>query len=269
MENRKALTEIWVYPIKSLPGIRVSSAMVVEKGLQGDRRFMLVDENNTFMTQRKFPQMALFDISIDEQIIRVRSKSNDRLNTLFIGYETSSEERIKTFVWDDEVEVVEVSPASSKWFSEALRMHCKLVFFPEKNARRIDPQYVKEDHHVSLADGYPFLIIGKSSLTDLNQRVGYELSMKRFRPNFVFERGAPYEEDEWHNFGVGLVRFAGVKPCSRCAITTVDPETGIKGEEPLRTLSTYRRRDGEVYFGQNVIALNQGEIKQGDEIHLL
>jgi len=263
------LTEIWIYPIKSLPGIRVHSANVMEKGLQGDRRYMLVDENNNFMTQRQHSQMALFDIGMDGDVIRIRSQSNERLSTLFVGFEKPASAPMKTLIWDDEVEVQEVNPAYSKWFSEALNVKCRLVFFPEENARRVDPNYVKEEHHVSLADGYPYLIIGRSSLDDLNQKIGRELSMRRFRPNFVFEGGAPFEEDVWHNFGVGAVRLAGVKPCGRCVLTTVDPETRIKGEEPLRTLATYRIKDGKVRFGQNVIALNTGEIKEGDEIHLL
>ena len=268
--SQKILSEIWVYPIKSLPGIRVNSAQVLSKGLEGDRRFMLIDHTHTFVTQRNFPQMALFDISVDSNVIRVRSRSNERLSTLFIGTDMpNSETIIKSVIWQDEVDVVEVHPAYSKWFSEALKMDCKLVFFPEGNARRIDPEYVKEDHHVSLADGYPYLVIGKNSLNDLCERTGVELSMKRFRPNFVFDGGTPYEEDEWNNFGIGSVLFTGVKPCGRCVLTSVDPETGIAGDEPLKTLASYRKKNGKVYFGQNVIALNYGEIKKGDEINLL
>ncbi len=265
--DRKVLSEIWVYPIKSLPGIRIVKANVLGKGLEGDRRLMLVDENNQFMTQRTFPQMALFDVSMQSNIITVGSKLNSSLNPLVIGGDRPSTESFKVSVWDDEVEVHEVRPAYSKWFSDALSMTCKLVYFPEENPRRIDPDYVKEDSNVSLADGYPYLIIGKNALRDLNERVGQDLSMKRFRPNFVFDGGAPYEEDEWRDFQIGPVRFLGVKPCGRCAIPTVDPETGIKDDEPLRTLATYRKNNGKINFGQNVIALNNGKINEGDEIN--
>ncbi len=266
--DRKVLSEIWVYPIKSLPGIRVSKATVLGKGLEGDRRLMLIDENNQFMTLRTFPQMALFDVSMVGNVIQVQSKINDRLNPLVIGGDWTSTETLKTTVWNDEVEVLEARHEFSRWFSDALNTACKLVFFPEKNTRRVDPDYVKEDFHVSLADGYPYLIIGKSSLHDLNDRVGQDLSMKRFRPNFVFDGGSPYGEDEWRDFQIGPVRFRGVKPCGRCTIPTVDPTTGIKGNEPLRTLATYRSKNGKIYFGQNAIALNNGEIKEGDEINL-
>lgn len=270
--SQKKLSEIWVYPIKSLPGIRVKSAMVLGKGIKGDRRLMLIDEHGIFMTQRIYPQMAMFDVSMEEEVIRVRLKSNDRLGTLFINNEahsTMESGMIKTRVWDDEVEVFEMNQAYSRWFSDALGSICKLVRFPEDGHRKIDPKYVFEEHHVSLADGYPYLIIGTSSLADLNERVGKSLSMKRFRPNFVFENGAPFEEDGWKNFGIGEVCFSGVKPCARCVLTTIDPETGLKGDEPLRTLATYRKKDAKIYFGQNVIALNHGEIKEGDGIILL
>ena len=267
---RGILSEIWVYPIKSLPGFRVPDAQVFEKGLEWDRRLMLVDTNHVFITQRVYPEMALFNISVNGHSIQVNDRSNTETHALIVDMtKVIGTKTIKAVVWDDEVEVMEVNPEYSSWFGRVLKMECKLVCFPEGNPRRIDPGYVKDNKQVSLADGYPFLIIGKESLADLNQRVGLGLSMKRFRPNFVFEGGGPYEEDTWTKFRIGSVNFESVKPCSRCVLTTVDPETGLKGEEPLRTLSVYRRRNGKVYFGQNLIALENGHIYEGDEIKLL
>jgi uncharacterized protein len=265
--NQKIISEIWLYPIKSLSGIKVDTANVLGKGLEGDRRFMLVDENNTFMTQRVFPQMALFSVSMEGKTICVKSKSKSQ-EILIIPHETQIGNRIKTHVWNNEIEVVEANPTYSQWFSEALKMNCKLVYFPEENPRRVDPKNVKDDHHVSLADAYPYLIIGNQSLSDLNQRVGSQLSMRRFRPNFVFDGTAPYEEDEWEGISIGSVKFAGVKPCGRCALPNVDPDSGEKGEEPLRTLALYRRQNGNIIFGLNVIALNYGTVRKGDEIIL-
>jgi uncharacterized protein len=266
--NQKIISEIWVYPIKSLPGVRMKSAHVMGKGLEGDRRFMLVDENNIFMTQREFPAMTQFSVSMDSGTIQVKSIAQEKLGGLVIGREQTQSENFKAVVWDDEVEVVEVDKNYSRWFSESLNTRCKLVFFPEGNARRVDTDYVKDEHHVSLADGYPFLVIGNASLNDLSNRVGASLSMKRFRPNFVVDGSGPYEEDSWKYFKVGEVEFSGVKPCGRCSIITIDPETGEKGIEPLQTLSSYRKRNGKVCFGQNVIALNKGEVKERDVITL-
>src|SRR5688572_14391795 len=162
------LTEIWIYPVKSLGGIRLQSAKVMGKGLQHDRRFMLVDEQGVFLTQRVFPKMALFQLSIN----------NDQLSIQYHGESISVSlvprpmgESKPVQIWDDVVKAYEVSEEYNQWFSERLEMKCKLVFFPEDNARPVDPAYKVNDEHVSLADAYPFLIIGQSSLDDLNSRL--------------------------------------------------------------------------------------------------
>ena len=259
------LTEIWIYPIKSLPGIPVTTGAVMQKGMEGDRRFMLIDQDNKFITQRNLPQLSQFVLSVDHSAISVRPKNNHS-DDLSISLRVDNQQSITAIVWNDIVEVVEVGRDCSQWFSDILKMNCRLVYFPEQNKRRIDPKYVQQDYHTSLSDGYPYLIIGRSSLHDLNKRVGKEMTMRRFRPNFVFDGGEPYEEEAWKNFRIGEVQFSGVKPCDRCIITTIDPDTGVKGDEPLRTLSSYRKVDNKILFGQNVIAHNAGKINQGDEI---
>jgi uncharacterized protein YcbX len=119
---------------------------------------------------------------------------------------------------------------------------------------------------VSLADGYPFLIIGEESLHNLNARLEEKIEMRRFRPNFVFKGGKAFNEDTWSNFTIGNISFIGVKPCARCQLTTVDPDTGKKGVEPIKTLATFRASNNKILFGQNLVALTEGEIKVGDEL---
>jgi len=237
----------------------------MEKGLRYDRRWMLVDEHDAFMTQREHPGMALFKIGIDGSQLTV---TVDQHTTRVPIDQPATGGRVKTRVWDDDVDVTEVSGEVSTWFSERLGVKCKMVSFPEENGRAVDPGYQINHEQVSLADAYPFLIIGEQSLADLNNRLRQPLPMNRFRPNLVFIGGKAFEEDEWRNFRIGKNRFVGVKPCGRCAITTVNQATGEKGVEPLATLSTYRKREGKVYFGQNVIAIDHGEIVEGDEIVL-
>jgi uncharacterized protein len=166
------------------------------------------------------------------------------------------------------VVVTEVSDTVSQWFTVQLGMRCRLVGFPEKNPRPVNPRYSVNNEHVGLADAYPFLIIGQSSLNDLNARLQEPLPMNRFRPNFVFTGGEPFEEDTWRNFAIGRNRFAGVKPCDRCVLTTVNQDTAEKGAEPLLTLSKYRKRDNKIYFGQNLVALDHTEVAVGDKITL-
>ncbi|MFM9837608.1 MAG: MOSC domain-containing protein [Cyclobacteriaceae bacterium] len=259
------LTEIWIYPIKSLGGIRLHSSKVMEKGLAFDRRWMLVDEANVFMTQRVHPMMALFKLEMSQLSFKITFK-NDSITLPFIHSVIQTE--IKTKVWDDEVITFEVSEEYSRWFSKNLGMTCKLVSFPEENTRPVDTRFKINDENVSLADGYPFLIIGQSSLDDLNGRLESPILTNRFRPNLVFTGGQPYEEDSWRFFTVGENKFAGVKPCSRCVLTTVNQETGEKGKEPLATLAKYRQVENKIYFGQNVLAIDHNEIHEGDEIQI-
>lgn len=268
MTHRK-LTEIWIYPIKSLPGIRVKRATVKEKGLEGDRRMMLVDANNRFITQRELPELALLQVSVESGLIQVSHRVKTDHHPITIDpTQPNTTEEIPCVIFDDTVLLREVSPMYSNWFSKVLDQPCKLMLFPEDNARRVDEKYVAEDMHVSLADGYPYLIIGNESLKDLNKRVGDTLPINRFRPNFFFEGGLPYEEDTWKDFFIGAVKFRGVKPCGRCTITTINPATAEKSAEPLKTLATYRNVNGKVLFGQNVIAMAVGTINEGDDISI-
>lgn len=260
------LTEIWIYPIKSLGGIRLTKAHVQEKGLQYDRRWMLVDENGKFMTQRVMPEMALFKVAITDAQLTITHIHTKSHHTIALQPTLTGRKQTVT-IWDDAVKAVEVSEESSNWFSQILNIGCKLVYFPEENERAVDRQYATHEQ-VSLADGYPFLIIGEASLQDLNNRMKKPLPMNRFRPNFVFSGGLPFEEDTWKKFSIGTNRFLGVKPCSRCVLTTVNQDTAEKGDEPLRTLATYRKQNNKIYFGQNLLAVDHTFVQEGDLITL-
>jgi uncharacterized protein YcbX len=258
------LSEIWIYPIKSLSGIHVNEATVLNKGLQFDRRWMLVDEHNRFLTQREYPQMALFQVNLNDQQLHILHRKNSAAIE-FPAFATAGSEH-KATIWNDEVTTLEPLLEASAWFSEQLNMSCRLVHFPEINPRPVDPNYATNQEHVSLADAYPFLVIGQASLDDLNTRLASSVPIKRFRPNFVFTGGKPYEEDSWKDFSIGEINFTGVKNCARCVLTTVDPETGTKGKEPLATLSQYRNMGNKILFGQNAVARTTGTVRVNDPI---
>jgi uncharacterized protein len=259
------LSEIWIYPIKSMGGIRLSKSGVLPKGLRYDRRWMLIDEAGIFITQRVHSSMAFFKLSLSGEQFTVNFK-DDYIH--LPANASVSPTPITATVWDDTIEVNEVLGEYSQWFSQRLGINCRFVHFPEQNPRLVDEKYRLQNDSVSLADGYPFLIIGQSSLDDLNTRLENTVPMNRFRPNFVFTGGAPYEEDHWRNFAIGKNRFVGVKPCGRCALTTVNQETTERGTEPLTTLTSYRRMNNKVNFGQNLLAIDYYEIHEGDKIEL-
>jgi uncharacterized protein YcbX len=260
------VSEIWIYPVKSLGGIRLSSCKVMEKGLLYDRRFMLIDEEGKFMTQRVYPKMALFKLSIEDTQLTIRHQQESIALPIVPPI---SEPAQSVQIWDDRVHANEVSPIYSQWFSDLLGMKCRLVFFPEENERPVDATYKVNDEHVSLADAYPFLIIGQASLDDLNTRLQEPVPMNRFRPNFVFTGGDPFEEDDWRNFIIGSNGFTAVKPCARCILTTVNQDTAVRGAEPLKTLASYRTKNNKVYFGQNLVATHHLQIQVGDKISVL
>lgn len=265
--NLLKLSEINIYPIKSLGGISLQSAGVEDRGLKYDRRWVLVDETNTFFTQRDFPEMALIKVAIRDDGLHLRHKRKN-IESLIIPFAFDHSRKDKVVIWDDTVIGEFYNQAIDDWFSEILGIKCHLVKMPESTRRIVDETYAK-NKTVSFADAYPFMIIGQSSLDDLNSRMDTPLPMNRFRTNFVFTGGKPFEEDNWKKFKIGEVIFEAVKPCARCVITTTDQETAERAPEPLFTLSKFRKVENKVMFGMNLISESAGQINVGDKIKLL
>lgn len=271
MQRNLYLSEIFIYPIKSLGGISLKESFVEKKGLQFDRRMMLVDENGLFMTQRTYPKMALFKTQIQDDFLIVTLSNSDYSIKLSLMPEiTNGSQKIKVKIYSDDCYAIKVSNEADDFFSEILSTKCQLVYMPENQSRVVDKdkKYVQDDHSVSFADGFPFLIIGQASLDELNRRLSEPISMNRFRTNFVFANGRPFEEDNWKDFFIGDIKFRAVKPCARCVITTIEQETAIKSEEPLKTLSTFRKFDNKILFGMNLVTYGEGKVKVGDSIKI-
>ena len=266
------LSEIYIYPIKSLGGIRLEKSNITTRGLENDRRFMLVDESGRFLSQREHPQLALFQTEIEGNFLLIKNKKNG--NTLKIDTQYSITQSfnhsIIVKIWDDITEAIEVNDDASNWFTQALGISTRLVYMPEESQRKTDAQYSLTGEEItSFSDGYPILIIGQQSLDDLNNRLENPVNINRFRPNFVFTDGNAFEEDDWHEFTIGNIQFFGVKPCSRCIMTTIDQETGEKkGKEPLLTLNRYRKAGNKILFGQNVLINQLGTVKVEDLIEV-
>ncbi len=264
------LTEIFLYPIKSLGGIRLTEAVVEARGLRHDRRWLLIDEQNRFMTQRTDATLALLAVALESAELVVHHRARPELPALRIPLAEPATEPLSVVIWDDTVRALPVSAAANEWFTAALARPTRLVYMPDTTHRAVDPERAPADAIVGFADAYPFLIIGQAALDELNARLGATghppVPMDRFRPNFVFSGGPAHLEDEWGGFRIGAVAFRGVKPCARCVVTTIDQQTALAGKEPLRLLSTYRRAGAKVLFGQNVVPRGAGVVRVGDEI---
>lgn len=255
---------LYVYPVKSLAGIQVSSFEMDDFGPSGDRRWMIVDGEREFVTQRSNPELARIKTRLEAGQVIVDIPGEGEFPLL----QGTEECRVK--VWRDWAKAVygdeEASSALSRYCGQAFRF----VFMPEETFRRVDASRVTEYRRVSFADGFPFLITNLASLEELNSRLDSAIDMRRFRPNIVVEGAGPWDEDGWSSLRIGDTVFSLVKPCSRCVVTTVDPDRGEKSGDlqPLRMLGTYRRTSDGVIFGMNAIHESGGAIQVGNPITL-
>jgi uncharacterized protein len=257
------LSEIRVHPIKSLRGVAVASARVLPAGLEHDRRWMLVDEDGRFVSQREEPRLARLRMELVDGGYRVTGE--DEALVVPASHEGP---RVPVRVWSSALEAVVHEPGTA-FFSQQLGRPLRLVFLPDDVVRAAGPA-ARPGDRVSFADAYPYLLIGHASLELLDVRLpDPPLPMTRFRPNFVVTGAEPHAEDGWARLRIGEVVFRGVKRCDRCVMTTVDPLTGEKGTEPLRTLASYRREDGKIWFGMNLVPDGEGRVHAGDEVEVL
>ncbi len=257
------LSGITMYPIKSCGGIDVTSVELELRGLRYDRRWMVVDENGQFVTQRDFPHMSLVSVRLLSDHLRVDAPG---MPPLFVPIEVPSGNNVIVRVWSDVVRAVSAGEEAAAWFSTLLGIPCTLVAMTDNSVRRVDARYARNGELVSFADAFPLLLLSQSSLDDLNARLATPLPMRRFRPNLVVEGCEPFAEDRWKEIRIGNIPFRVVKPCARCVVTTVDTQTGKAGEEPLRTLATFRSVGNKVMFGQNLLHAATGTLHVGDTV---
>jgi uncharacterized protein YcbX len=257
------LSYIYVYPIKSAGGIALQNAEVGPRGLKFDRRWMVVDKNLEFISQRKFPGLARVRVALRENSLILSAPKFPQLQVPFLLEKISV---MNVRIWNDVCMAYSCGKEPAEWFSTLLEMECRLVYMPDVSNRLVDKRFTSLEKQVSFADSFPFLIISEASLQDLNSRMSFSLPMDRFRPNLVVTGCPPYDEDTWKIIEIGSLRLHVVKPCSRCVITTIDQNTGEAGKEPLRTLASYRRKGDKVFFGQNAVHENEIKIEVKDRI---
>ena len=260
------LSSLYVYPIKSMGGISLEAWDVDGRGLRYDRRWMLVDEDGWFISQRELPRMALISVRIEPDRLVLNAP---QMPSLELPLGPTADEIIPVRIWDDLVGSAPVGDDADRWFGEFLGVRCSLVFLPDESVRQVDPDYGEAGDQVGLADGFPFLLISEASLADLNARMEHPLPMNRFRPNLVIGGCEPFAEDVWKLIRIGSLTFRVVKPCSRCTITTVDQTTAAKSKEPLRTLASFRKVGNKVLFGQNLIHDGTGTLRTNDPVEIL
>lgn len=252
----------------------MSAAQMTARGLQYDRRWMVIDAHGKFMTQRRFPRMALIAVALGGDGLRVSAPG---MGELVVPLVSTGGAFVTVEVWGDRCQAIPVGADSKAWFSQFLETDCELVYMPDSAQRPTEHGKFGPDNLVSFADAFPYLLISEASLAGLNEKLtanGAEpVTMNRFRPNLVVAGASePHAEDKWRQIRVGSAVFDLLKLCARCSVPNVNQQTGDRGKEPTKTLSTYRFWDKGIWFGHNCVQADDREdlmLHVGDEIEIL
>jgi uncharacterized protein len=257
------IAELLVYPVKSLRGVSLTCSAVERRGLRHDRRWMVVDEDGRFMTQRELHKMALIDTAITDSGLVLSQAGMGSVN---VPCEPCGQVR-EVQVWNSICQAQEVGEEPNRWLSETLGVSAALVYMPETTERPIAGPEAKEGEVVGFADAQPILFASQASIDDLNGKLSSPIPIRRFRPNVVIKGCDAFEEDTWRRIEFDEVSLRKTKRCGRCLVTTIDIETATPGQEPLRTLNTYRKDGNNVFFGCYYVpeALGQLEISEAGQ----
>ena len=267
-EGRVRLTGIHLYPLKSAAAFSVQEARVDRLGLCGDRRWMLVDDDGRALTQREVPRLARIHAVPAGGGLEVVALG---MPPLEVPVPSPGGEPVQATIHSRTAQGAPAGDEAAGWFSEFLETRCRLLYLPAELAIPVAAPWGGAQDRTAFSDGFPVLLTGESSLGELNRRLARSVPMDRFRPNLVVSGSAPFEEDEWEEVRIGGLSFRAVKPCPRCAVTTVDQATGVRDPtgEPLATLASFRKRDGKVWFGMNLLSDGAGTLRLADPVEVV
>lgn len=261
------ISDIIHYPVKSFAGNKLPISEVHERGLKEDRRFMLIDDNNIFVSQRKYPMLSQIGVGITEDYMILK----DRRTNEFIRHKLEFElKKSEVSIWKSNTTAHQfLYKELDEWITKRIGVSLRFVYMDESDHRHMNPRYASEDEIVSFADGYPILITNTASLADINSKSKTPISMDHFRPNIVVDNALAWEEDTWGKLKIGEVILRIPKACARCIVINIDPETGESNNDILANLGEERLIDGKILFGVNAIVEKTGVIKEGDEVEVL
>ena len=274
------LSALTLYPIKSCAGVALQDATLTTAGLMTeqiyDREWMVVDEDGVGMTQREHPRMALIAPTLKANTLELRAPGMLRLEIPLGLPDPDLAPTLSTQLWDHTILAYDCDDLTADWFTKAIGVPCRLARFHANAIRPVSETWTKGVPATTLfSDGYPILVVGESSLDDLNDRLrgaGREaIPMNRFRPNLVIGGIEAFEEDYAESFQMGDALLKPVKPCPRCPMPSIDQATGVFGPNPLDLMQGYRAKpelDGAVCFGMNSILITgDGQrVRVGQEI---
>lgn len=260
------LSQIHIYPVKSLAGIQVEQWPVDKTGLRYDRKWMLVGRNGEFLSQRRLPKMALIKThAADTRLILSAPGQDD----IALPLESHAGEDIEVGIWQDRCLAKTVGNGIDSWLSSFLQSECRLVYHPNDRIRQVDPNYALASDQTAFSDGFPFLLVSEASLQAFNRAAQLDLAMVRFRPNLVVSECESYAEDGWRKISINNIGFRLPKPCSRCTVPAIDPETAVSDNQTIPALARLRRWQNKVYFGQNALHDEIGVLSVGAHVEII
>ena len=263
------ISQLAIYPVKSMRQIQLKKSALQFGGLKYDRRWMVIDTDGVMLTQREVVRLCLIQPELlNPEIDGGLKLSAANMPEIEINVPDGSI-TCKAKVWDDECNAYDAGDEVADWLSQFIEIECRLVYFPDDEIRIVDQDYAQPNDHTAFSDGFPILLISQASLDDLNSRMDEAIPMARFRPNIVVSGCEAFAEDDWKQLTVGDIGLRIVKPCSRCIVPNVDIDSAERNKEPAKTLSSYRKRNNKIFFGQNVVADGVSEIELGMTLKFL
>jgi len=259
-----AVSSLHIYPVKSCRGIDLDRSEVVQTGFRHDRRWMVVGADGTFLSQRSHPALARINTRIERGCLVLQTADRPPLE---IAVDAESGAHRSVAIWKDICDAVSEGRESAAWLSAFLGLPCELVRLPETSIRQVDPAFAAVGDRVAFADGFPFLLISRASVDELNRRLSTPVPADRFRANIIIDGCDAHAEDRWSKLAIGGIEFRVAKACARCVVITTDQREGSRTPEPLRTLAGYRSENDRVLFGQNLVHRGTGVVSVGDEVH--
>ena len=259
------ISELAIYPVKSLAQVVLDESRIDRFGLVQDRRWMVIDRDGVFITQRQHARMCLVQPEFSGNKLKLKAPG---MSDLIVA---DADEKIirRVTVWEDKCNAYDCGNDAAEWLSQFLEIDCRLMYFPEDENRLVDQKYANSGDHTAFSDGFPILLTSNASLDDLNSKLDKSVPMQRFRSNIVISGCKPFEEDNWRILRIGELTLNVVKPCSRCSIPNIDVATADRCEEPIKALSTYRKKNNKIFFGQNVIANGKGVLRKGMSVEII
>ncbi len=262
------VSQLYIYPVKSLGGVALDTMQLVDGGPAWDRRWMVVDAEGRFLTQRQYPKLVQLEVALEIETATIRLTA-PQVEPLLLPLTAANDLTQSVVIWKDSVRAVYGGEAAQRWISAYLGIAARFVYLPDSELRVADQAFAQPGDVVSFADGFPLLLISEASLQNFNSHLDQPIAMQRFRPNIVVAGSSAYAEDSWCRLQLGQVDCRVVKPCARCVIPSINPASAQQEPQVARALARHRRGRGGVYFGQNLIHDATGEISIGDTVTLL